>query len=71
MTFRLDKGTFTSTNYNRVVQLSRKKLYTPAVDSVDRPQAMGMYKIMQDMNSVDEPQLAIRKSQGRTRRGLI
>jgi hypothetical protein len=71
MTFRLDKGKFTSMNYNRVVQLSRRKLYTPTVDSVDRPQAMEMYKIMQDMNSVTEPQLAIKRPQGKTRRGFI
>ena len=71
MRFRLDKGKFPAINYNRVVRQSRKKLYTPAVDSVDKPQAMGMYKIVQDMNSVTEPQLAIRHQQGGTRRGFI
>jgi hypothetical protein len=30
-----------------------------------------IYKVSQDVNSATEPQLAIRKSQGQTRRGLI
>jgi hypothetical protein len=72
--FKLDSGKFPHMNYNRVVQKSRRQACR---NRPDTPMSMGeakmMWKIAQDVNSVNEPQLAIKKraDNDRTRRGLI
>ena len=72
--FRLDSGKFPHMNYNRVVQSSRKQAIR---NRPDTPMSMGeakmMWKISQDVNGVNEPQLAIktRADRDRTRRGFI
>lgn len=67
--FRLDSGKFPKVNYNRVLAKARNaQSFNP---SVTQANVMGMYRVSQDMNSLREPQLAIRKPQGKTRDGLI
>ena len=70
MTFHLDKGKFPSMNYNRVIKRAQRVDHSMN-PTITQPQVMGMYNVMQDVNSLTEPQLAIRKPQGRTRKGLI
>jgi hypothetical protein len=73
-TFRLDSGRFPHMNYNRVVKRSQRQSVR---NRPDTPMSMGeakmMWKIAQDVNSVNEPQIAIktRADRDRTRRGLI
>jgi hypothetical protein len=73
MTFKLDNGKFPHMNYNRVVQKSRMQATRNRPDvPMSLREAQMMWKISQDVNSVNEPQLAIKgKPQGRTRQGLI
>jgi hypothetical protein len=73
MTFRLDSGKFPHMNYNRVVQKSRMHATRNRPDvPMSLREARQMWKISQDVNSVNEPQIAIKgKPQGRTRQGLI
>ena len=73
MNFKLDNGKFPGMNYNKVVARSRKRInqIRPETPMTLR-EAQEMWKIAQDVNSVNEPQLAIKGNpQGRTRRGLI
>ena len=72
--FRLDSGKFPHMNYNRVVQNSRKAACRNRPDTpMSLREAQMMWKIAQDVNSVNEPQIAIKKraDNDRTRRGLI
>jgi hypothetical protein len=72
--FKLDNGKFPHMNYNRVVQSSRKQALRNRPDTpMSLREAQMMWKIAQDVNSVNEPQLAIKKraDHDRTRRGLI
>jgi hypothetical protein len=72
--YKLDSGKFPHMNYNRVVRKSQRQSLR---NRPDTPMSMGeakmMWKIAQDVNSVNEPQLAIKKRADRdgTRRGLI
>jgi len=72
--FNLDNGKFPHMNYNRVVKKSRKQLYRNRPDApMSMREAHMMWKIAQDVNSVNEPQLAIKRraDKDRTRNGLI
>ena len=72
--FKLDSGKFPHMNYNRVVQKSRRQATRNRPDTpMSLREAQMMWKIAQDVNSVNEPQIAIKKraDNDRTRRGLI
>jgi hypothetical protein len=71
---KLDNGRFPHMNYNRVVKNGRRQALRNRPDApMSAREAMGMWKISQDVNSINEPQLAITKRADRdkTRRGLI
>ena len=74
MKFGLDSGKFPQMNYNRVIARA-KRVVRPnrkAGFVITRQQVMGMYNVAQDMNSLVEPQLALKgKAWGEKREGLI
>lgn len=72
--FNLDNGKFPHMNYNRVLKNSRKQAIRNRPDApMTLREAQMMWKIAQDVNSVNEPQLAIKRraDRDRTRKGLI
>jgi hypothetical protein len=60
MNFHLDSGKFPQQNYNRVLSKSKRVLGRIEPTVMTQQMAMGMYRVVQDMNSVREPTLAIK-----------
>lgn len=69
--FRLDSGKFPRMNYNRVIARAKRSERKPTF-AITQRQVYGMWEVAQDMNSVREPQLAIKgRAYGQKRDGLI
>ncbi len=72
MTFRLDTGRFPHMNYNRVIRKGRGRISRFGSPAITQRRAYSMWRVVQDVNSVREPQLALKgRARDRTREGLI
>jgi hypothetical protein len=71
--YKLDSGRFPRLKYNRVVARGRRAEQHFRSPAITQGQALGIWKVVQDVNSVEEPTLAIKKraDHDRTRRGFI
>lgn len=72
MSFRLDSGKIPHMNYNRVLRKSRVAMCRNRPDSpMTLNEAQQIWRISQSVNGISEPQIAIKKPQGKTRQGFI
>jgi len=71
--YRLDSGKFPRLKYNRVVAKGRRAEQHFRSPAITQGQALNIWKVAQDVSSLEEPQLAIKKraDHDRTRRGFI
>lgn len=73
MWMRFDNGRFRRFNYNRVVAQGRKACCSNNMrpEPMTQRKAWRTFQVLQDINWIYEPQIAIRRSNDGTRRGFI
>jgi len=73
MWIKFDSGHFRKFNYNKVVargcRMERSNDMRP--EPMTKAKAYRIFQVVQDVNWIHEPQIAIRRSNDRSRRGFI
>lgn len=73
MWIHFDSGHFRRFNPNRVIAQSRRAARSNDMrpEPMTKSKAFRMFQVVQDVNWIREPEIAIRRSNDRTRRGFI